>query len=150
MARPRNIQPTTLGALLGHAALARRADRVDRDTWVKAVGERVAQRTEPTTLSQGVLLVRVASSVWAQELSLLAPTIVGRLRASGVLVSGLRFHVGEIAPLGPLRGRRVTPRTPRPLPGDLLRRLERIEDPELRRAIEEAARLAPEDPEPTR
>jgi hypothetical protein len=145
------IEPMPLGALLGRTALARPRDRVDRDTWGRAVGDRVAKRTEPVTLQNGVLFVRVASSVWAQELSLLAPTIISRLRAAGAPVSSLRFQVGEVAPFEPPRARIVEPRPPRELPAELARRLARIDDPELRRAIEEAAsHLVEDDPGSTR
>jgi hypothetical protein len=128
-----------VGALLAGSEVSRPRDRVDRDTWERAVGERIAARTEPLTLQKGVLGVRVTSSVWAQELSLLGPTIVARLRASGRMVSTLRFFVGEVTPPVGSAARRVEPKRTRPIPEALRLRLAAIEDEELRRAIEEAA-----------
>ena len=139
MTRPGRNEPATVGALLSRSALGRRRrDGVDRDLWSLSVGERIAARAEPAELRQGVLLVRVASSIWAQELSLLGPSILERLREHGVVVDALRFGVGQVTPREPA-GRKLEPRTPRPLPEGLQARVARIEDPELRRAIEEAA-----------
>jgi hypothetical protein len=99
----------------------------------------VAARTQPGALRDGELIVRVASSVWAQELSLLSTTILGRLRQAGVTVKRLRFHVGTVDPLPPGFVRTAPPPVRAKLPDDLLRRLDQIEDPELRAAVAEAA-----------
>ena len=104
--------------------------------WQNAVGARLAQRTHPERLSDGVLVVRVPSSTWAQELSLLSAVVVDRLRAAGHPVVQLRFSVGaSVAPPEPppIVVRRVA------LPAALEASLARIEDPELRRLIAEAA-----------
>jgi len=104
--------------------------------WQNAVGARLAQRTRPERLSDGVLVVRVPSSTWAQELSLLSAVVVDRLRAAGHAVTQLRFSVGASAgppEPPPIVVRRAT------LPPALQASLERIEDPELRRVIAEAA-----------
>jgi len=47
--------------------------------WPEAVGEVVAAQAEPTGDREGVLLVTCSSAVWAQELDLMAPELVGRL-----------------------------------------------------------------------
>jgi hypothetical protein len=141
MPRTRRSEPTTLGALLSRSALSRPRDNVGRELWALSVGERVAARTEPVEIRQGVLWVRVSSSVWAQELSLLAPSIIERLREHHVVLSALRFTTGPVTPWKPM-GRPLRPRKQRTLPEDLLERLARIDDPELREAIAAAAGLA--------
>lgn len=135
--------PSTLGSVLGGTVdqLARRARMAVRpDVWRAAVGHRVADRTQPGRLGRGVLEVRVASPVWAQELTYLAPTITDRLRASGVDVHELRFRVGNIEPGLPVEPARERARRA-PLPPELEQRLEQIEDDELRAAIADAAAL---------
>jgi predicted nucleic acid-binding Zn ribbon protein len=47
--------------------------------WSDAVGDVVAAQAEPTGERDGVLLVTCSSAVWAQELDLMAPDLVGRL-----------------------------------------------------------------------
>jgi hypothetical protein len=112
---------------------------VDRESWRRAVGARIASRTEPGRLRGGVLTVHAASSAWAQELTFLAPEILSRVRALGISVTELRFVV---RPTVGFAGQKKTP--PRaepkpPLPEDLEARLKSVDDPELRRAIAEAA-----------
>lgn len=142
MSHPRKPQrPASLGELLaGSRALGKRAGRVDRDTWLRAVGSRVAARSEPERVYNGELWVKVASPVWSQELSLLAPIIVDRLQAAGVRVTGLRFRVADVAPSkAPDPGEVMTTSPRAPLPEALKERLQTIEDAELRAAIAEAA-----------
>src|SRR4051812_23820804 len=64
--------------------------------WRAAVGPRIADRARPWTLERGVLVVKVATSVWANELQLLAPELIARLRARGFAVDSLRFRVGAL------------------------------------------------------
>lgn len=49
--------------------------------WDGSVGERIALAARPRRLKDGILTVDVSSPVWAQELALLAPTIVEALNA---------------------------------------------------------------------
>ena len=60
--------------------------------WSKAVGDAVAAQAQPTAERAGVITVACAASVWAQELSLMAPQIVARLNdaITGAPVRGLR------------------------------------------------------------
>jgi len=60
--------------------------------WPDAVGELVAAQAEPTGERDGVLVVTCASAVWAQELDLMAPDLVGRINGllAGGAVRGLR------------------------------------------------------------
>lgn len=47
--------------------------------WREAVGELIAQEAQPTSERGGVLTISCSASVWAQELDLMGPAIVGRL-----------------------------------------------------------------------
>jgi predicted nucleic acid-binding Zn ribbon protein len=110
--------------------------------WTAAVGARIADRARPVSLERGVLIVKVATSVWANELSLLQESLIARLRNAGVEVKELRFRVGEIEPPArppERRGSRVVP-PPAPLPRELAVLLSRIEDKDLKEAIALAAR----------
>ncbi len=134
---------TQVGRLLaGSAELASRGDRIDHERWRRIVGERVAERTRPGKIQRGVLTVYVASSVWAQELSLLSSAMKDRLAEAGFAVNEVRFRVGDIgervvtAPSAPLPARAI-PKIA--LPDDLAQRLERVDDPGLRAVIAEAA-----------
>jgi predicted nucleic acid-binding Zn ribbon protein len=66
---------------LAKSGLARRLDVsqvVDR--WAEAVGPQIAAVTRAEAVNaEGTLWVRVASSAWANELSLMAPRILSRL-----------------------------------------------------------------------
>lgn len=109
--------------------------------WEAAVGSRIAARAEPVLLERGVLLVRVATSTWAQELALLGDAIVEQLHGRGLAVHQLRFRVGTVAPKA-RQGSREPPRHEppvAPLPVALQEELARVADPDLRAAIARAA-----------
>lgn len=109
---------------------------ISLEQWQRAVGERLAVKTYPERIADGVLTVRVPSSTWAQELSLLSEVVLQRLVAAGHRVARLRFHVsaGQLRPEAPVTVvRRAT------LPSGLTESIARVEDPELRGAITEAA-----------
>lgn len=82
---------------LAKRGLAKRLDLATAiDRWSEVVGERVAAnaRAEAVT-ADGILWVRVRSSPWAAELSLLAPKILARLNADrDGKIRGLRCVVG--------------------------------------------------------
>jgi predicted nucleic acid-binding Zn ribbon protein len=67
--------------------------------WPQAVGAVVAAHAEPSGERDGVLAVTCSSSVWAQELTLMAPELAGRLNDAlgGENVRELRFRA---APAG--------------------------------------------------
>jgi Dna[CI] antecedent, DciA len=139
----KNREPSLLGALLEGAKIASvqaGGCPVDAHTWLRAMGNRIASRCSPEQLRDGVLTVRVASSVWAQELSLLSSDIIARLNELGFSVQRIRCRVGE------LEKRSIAPKpSPRivvpkvPLPSELTERLYAIKDDELRNTIAEAA-----------
>jgi hypothetical protein len=140
--KPGKRSPAPIGVLLEEARDAGAQASgivVDRERWRQAVGARIASRTEPGRLRGGVLTVHAASSAWAQELTFLAPDILARVRALGISVTELRFVVRPTVGFTPPQ--KVPPRaTPKPpLPEDLEARLKGVDDPELRRAIAEAA-----------
>lgn len=116
---------------------------IARRDWELAVGSKIAARTRPQKLERGVLWVVTATASWSNELSLLAQPIVERLRKSGVDVRELRFRVGKLEePIGkPRRPAKLLPR-PVAIEGDLRASLRAVEDPELRTAIERAARIS--------
>jgi len=47
--------------------------------WREAVGGAIAQEAQPTSERGGMLTISCSASVWAQELDLMGPAIVGRL-----------------------------------------------------------------------
>jgi predicted nucleic acid-binding Zn ribbon protein len=49
--------------------------------WRQAVGDTIAAEARPTTERGGTLTVACSASVWAQELDLMAPTILARLNS---------------------------------------------------------------------
>ena len=82
-------------------ALARRLEPMTplaavQRAWPDAVGPVIAAEAEPVAERSGVVTVRCRTAVWAQELTLLAPELVGKL--NGVIgeprVSELRCTAG--------------------------------------------------------
>ncbi len=133
--------PMPLATLVdpARAAFAKRAGvALDRETWRRAVGDRIASRTEPGWLKSSVLTVIAASAAWAQELSLLSEDIKRRLAEHGLKVQGIRFMVKGGAGYRP-DTRRLQKVTREALPDELRERLRGVDDPDLARAIAEAA-----------
>ena len=67
--------------------------------WADVVGESIGAETRPVSERDGVVTVACRSAVWAQELQLLGPELVGRVNAAlagdaGGPVAELRFRVG--------------------------------------------------------
>jgi hypothetical protein len=125
----------------GENRFAPRQPPIPERVWREIVGLRIADRARPVSLERGVLLLRAASSTWANELSLLAPSIIERLRERRFDVVEIRFRVGAVEPppRPPERrhSRAVPP--PAPLPPDLTEQLRRVADDDLREAIALAA-----------
>lgn len=149
--RPRLDAPEPLESVLDRAGENRFAKKqlpVSLAHWRAAVGPRIADRARPIALERGVLVVKVVTSVWANELSMLAPQIIKKLAEStpngraGIEVKSLRFRVGPLEVMEGipqvLTSRRIPP--PVPLTPDLQQSLAHVEDDELRTMIERVAR----------
>jgi predicted nucleic acid-binding Zn ribbon protein len=67
-----------LSGLTGQLAPRTTLGEVQR-VWPSVVGPAVAREASPTTERGGTLTITCRSSVWAQELDLMAPELVGRL-----------------------------------------------------------------------
>src|SRR5512140_3279929 len=80
---------------------------IDGESWRRILGDRIAQHSQPKSCRGRGLTVAVASSVWAQELSLLTPDIIRRLQAARYTVSELRWHVQPLHRAPPLKSRQV-------------------------------------------
>ena len=63
--------------------------------WPGVAGAAVAAESAPASEREGTVTVECSGAVWAQELTLLAPELVGRLNAAleGLQVRSLRFVV---------------------------------------------------------
>ncbi|HEY2804340.1 MAG TPA: DUF721 domain-containing protein [Gemmatimonadales bacterium] len=88
-----------LGGYLKRAGIAERVAQAGvLAEWPELVGERIAKATQALEIRQdGVLVVRVVSSAWAQELSLMSHQVIARLNAgrkSG-RVSGIHWVVAR-------------------------------------------------------
>ena len=139
----RGGDPTPLGALLGGArevSAERSGAALDPDKWRRAVGARISTRARPGRVHARTLTVYVATAVWAQELSLLGPEMVTRLRAVGLDVDSVRFRI-DATLRRPRPAQRPAP--PKPdtsrLPAELAEKLLAIDDLELRAAVASAA-----------
>jgi hypothetical protein len=128
-------------ARAGENRFARYRDAIAPALWREAVGARIAERAVPISLEEGTLLLRVPTSVWANELSLLADEVCARLKERGVVARELRFRVGAVPPVDRPPERRIARAVPavREIPAELARVLATVTDPELRQAIESAA-----------
>jgi predicted nucleic acid-binding Zn ribbon protein len=85
MSAPRRSKPTRLGdAIAQYLKSAGLSDRVGRAgvvaEWPGLVGERIARAAVAESVSpDGTLFVRVQSSAWRQELSLMTPEVLALL-----------------------------------------------------------------------
>jgi predicted nucleic acid-binding Zn ribbon protein len=69
-----------------------------QEAWERAVGPRVAEQAQPVSERGGTVTVGCRSAVWAQELELLAPDLLERLRTAlgtprAATLAALRFRV---------------------------------------------------------
>jgi hypothetical protein len=120
--------------------------------WAAIVGGRIAARTWPDGLSRRVLWVRVSSSAWLQELTMLRTQLAATIRGAvgePTLFDEVRFHLGDRpketgdlfagANARPLRVPRAAPLVPVPATGaraaDIERETAAVVDPELQSMI---------------
>jgi predicted nucleic acid-binding Zn ribbon protein len=137
MARGRRISPQQIGGALqeilsrldteGHFEIVRLMR-----LWPGVVGELIARRTEVNGLKFHTAVVKVSGAMWIQELNLMKPQILARLREAmgNDAVRDLRFVSGRLS-------RRQRPKL-RSVPRETRRSIElpELKDPELRRAFE--------------
>jgi predicted nucleic acid-binding Zn ribbon protein len=94
----RRVAPRPLGpvveALRDSLAPATTLARV-QGVWGDVVGETLAEECRPLSERAGVVTVGCRSSVWAQELSMMAPELTERLNAAlgSTAIAELRFSV---------------------------------------------------------
>lgn len=142
--RDRLVVPEAMEAILdraGETRFARARAPIALKVWRDAVGARIAERARPLLLWDGVLLLRVPSSVWAHELSLLAGEVCARLRDRGVEARELRFRVGALDAVERPPERRVSRAVPTTfaVPPEVAHALDAVDDDGLRACIERAA-----------
>lgn len=67
------------------------------DIWEKAVGEAIAEMTQPIRIKDRVLQVKVCNSVWMQQLLFYKKLIIQKLNEAvgDGIVEDLRFFIGE-------------------------------------------------------
>jgi predicted nucleic acid-binding Zn ribbon protein len=73
--RPLSLALNGIRGELEPASLLAEVQRV----WPEAVGPAIAHEAQPSAERAGVLTVSCSASVWAQELDLMAPSILPRL-----------------------------------------------------------------------
>lgn len=98
-ARGRSAPPRTIGQLLGdfqEEVAPQTPLAAVQLSWDGIVGERIAAVTEVIEEREGTVTVECSSAVWAQELELMAPRIIKRLRArlGDLAPEKLRFRAG--------------------------------------------------------
>jgi predicted nucleic acid-binding Zn ribbon protein len=98
----RKGKPTRLGEVLaGYLKTAGLSERVGQaavvDAWPALVGERIAHAAAPESVApDGTLFVRVASSAWRQELSLMTPEVLALINTNRTTgrIKRIRWLVG--------------------------------------------------------
>ncbi len=70
-----------------------------QSVWVAAVGHTLAAAAEPVSERGGTVTVRCESSVWAQELEMMGPQLIARLRErlGATAPRELKFETGSRA-----------------------------------------------------
>ncbi len=83
----------------------RQEDRRLIETWGRAVGPQIASQSRPEHLRGEVLLVKVANSVWMQQLHFLKEEIIGKVNTclGTTSVKDIRFVIGQL-PTAPDQG----------------------------------------------
>jgi hypothetical protein len=103
--RKRAKNPPSLGEVLGNflrrSGLTRKIqEQKILNSWDKAVGEAIAERTQPVNVKNRVLRVKVTNSVWMQELQFMKDLIIKKLheQIGENFLQDLRFFIGEVDP----------------------------------------------------
>jgi hypothetical protein len=124
-----------------------------RNRWAELVGERIALRTLPQSLRDGLLTVAVVNSTWLNELSFMRTSLVQQINAffndRRRQISAIRLVAGEVKrpPTPPWsEDQPDAPPEPVKLPPDQVEQIKRevrhqVQDPDLQGSIL-SARLA--------
>lgn len=143
--RPKMKQLLPLADLLEAVFAGKPAEKRMRESkvwrvWGETVGAQIAAKAAPAAFRDGVLTVRVASSPWMQQLSLMKPDLIDHLnKALGeTLVKELFFKIGTPSPSGDKAV--VKKKKSRPITAAeqqwVCSQTEEIADPELRQALD--------------
>lgn len=107
--------------------------------WAEAVGPQIATKAKPAGIRDGILTIKVSSSSWMQQLSLMKPDIIAQLNilAGEQLVHDILFKSGRVDPL------KEAPPWEKPSPRPLTKEEELwieeksavLDDPELKNAL---------------
>jgi predicted nucleic acid-binding Zn ribbon protein len=94
----RRRAPATMSEVLREAVSHAAPDTVlahVQAVWPEVAGAAIAAEASPSAEREGTVTIECSGSVWAQELTLLAPDLVARLNAAlkGPRVRSLRFTV---------------------------------------------------------
>ena len=84
-------------AMKGYLSRAGLKDRLEQsgviEDWAGLVGAQIAKVTEPERVTKdGILYVRVGTAAWMQELQLMTPTVLARLRERSKAIKEIRYH----------------------------------------------------------
>ncbi len=100
--RPKSF-PTNVSKVLDTLLVKRKLKKKMEDckvfeVWEEIVGDRIAERTEPLSLKNGVLKITVTDHAWLQQLQFLKEEIRGRLnkKVGKTVVVNLYFQVGPV------------------------------------------------------
>jgi len=141
--------PQAWGEALGHflkvSGLSRRIQEQKLlDTWDRAVGNAIAEKTRPIRVRNRILQVKVINSVWMQQLQFMKGLIVKKLQEymGNDFLQDIRFYIGEIEPVGIKKEEKKTHEQSRGLSDAERRRIEKelagIRDPEMQEIISRA------------
>jgi hypothetical protein len=149
MPRRKNTSPRTgkslLDGIFGRVRLAREAQEWSAlYAWYRLAGERLSRHTRAEKVLGRTLLVRVATSAWANELTYLRADLLARLRLDpgAAVVNELRFTVGPLEGLPEWSDPEPAPPPPPVSPpavdaGRVAEALLAVADPELRAGLAE-------------
>jgi len=100
--------------------------------WPEIVGETIARRTEVISLKFHTVVVKVSTAMWIQELNLMRPQILSRIKAAmhSDAVREIRFVQGRLSRRERKHLRAIGRLARRPI------QLPELPDPELQRAFE--------------
>jgi predicted nucleic acid-binding Zn ribbon protein len=89
-----------LAKALAHKGLDEKVERYAFIlSWPEIVGETLAKISKPDHISRRVLIVTVAHSAWAQELTFMKPALLQKLKPylrKGDIIEDMVFRVGQV------------------------------------------------------